>query len=261
MTTVESIINVITYFGFYLYYVHRASLIAVFLLLLVFYILYRICAKDLRSIPCAVSTVPGRLLAWDRKSNVSARMRGYRDLSLRPRIYKMLVPLIFAVVIAYILLAHLVFPAVVTSGSMEPTLEKYDVVLAQRLHLTPEVGDIIVFDVEESPLPVVHRIVSVSDSGIRTKGDASKSDFPDGWVLRMGQIRGELVLYKGEPIMTKNIGRYILFDPAEEVVIRSKYGSEFYRTAQIVKYIKKMGLTIAIICICLYIYFVVTERR
>ncbi len=259
MTTVESIINVITYFSFYLYYVHRASLIAVFLLLLGFYILYRICTKDLRSIPCAVSTIPGRLLVWDRRSNVRARMHQYRELALRPRVYKLLVPLIVAVVIAYILLAHLFFPAVVTSGSMAPTLEKYDVVLTQRLHLTPEVGDIIVFDVEESQLPVVHRIVSASSGGIKTKGDART--FQDGWVLKEDQINGELITYEGEPIVIKNVGRYILFDPSEEVVITSKYGSEFYRTAQIISYIKNMGLVIAIICICLYLYFVVTERR
>ncbi len=259
MTTVESIINVVTYFSLYLYYVHRASLIALFLLLLVFYILYRICAKDLRSIPYAVSTIPDRLLVWDRKSNVHARMHQYRELAMRPRVYKMLVPLIIAMAIAYILLAHLAFPAVVTTGSMEPTLEKYDIVLAQRLNMTHEVGDIIVFDVEESPIQVVHRIVSVSDTGIRTKGDARKTQ--DGWVLKEGQINGELITYNREPIVIKNVGRYILFDPSEEVVITSKYGSEFYRTAQIIKYIKNMGLTIAIICICLYIYFVVTERR
>jgi len=232
MTTVESIINVITYFSFYLYYAHRASLIAVFLLLLGFYILYRICTKDLRSIPYAVSMIPGRLLVWDRRSNVRARMHQYRELAMRPRVYKLLVPLIVAVAIAYILLAHLFFPAVVTSGSMAPTLEKYDIVLTQRLHLTPEVGDIIVFDVEESQLPVVHRIVSASSGA-----------------------------YEGEPIVIKNVGRYILFDPSEEVVITSKYGSEFYRTAQIISYIKNMGLVIAVMCICLYLYFVVTERR
>ncbi len=259
MTTVESIINVITYFSFYLYYVHRASLIAVFLLLLGFYILYRICTKDLRSIPYAVSTIPGRLLVWDRKNNVRARMHRYRELAMRPRIYKMLVPLIVAVAIAYILLAHLALPEVVTTGSMEPTLEKYDIVLVQRLNLTPEVGDIIVFDVEESQLPVVHRIVSASDGGIRTKGDAR--EFQDGWVLTEDQIHGELITYDGEPIVIKNVGRYILFDPSEEVIITSKYGSEFYRTAQLIKYIKKMGFTIAIICICLYLYFVITERH
>ncbi|NOQ33230.1 MAG: signal peptidase I [Methanosarcinales archaeon] len=259
MTTVESIINVVTYFSFYLYYVHQASLIAVFLLLLGFYILYRICTKDLRSIPYAVSTIPGRLLVWDRRSNVRARMHQYRELAMRPRVYKLLVPLIVAVAIAYILLAHLFFPAVVTSGSMAPTLEKYDVVLTQRLHLTPEVGDIIVFDVEESQLPVVHRIVSASSGGIKTKGDART--FQDGWVLKEDQINGELITYEGEPIVIKNVGRYILFDPSEEVVITSKYGSEFYRTAQIISYIKNMGLVIAIMCICLYLYFVVTERR
>ncbi len=259
VTTAESIINVITYFSFYLYYSHRASLIIVFLLLLGFYILYRICTKDLVSIPYIVSTIPERLLAGDRKSNVSARMRRYKNLSMRPRIYKLLIPFIIAMAITYILLAHLVIPAVVTSGSMEPTLKKYDVVLAQRLHLTPDVGDIIVFDVEESHIPVVHRIVSVPDSGIRTKGDART--FQDGWVLTEDQINGELVTYNGEPIIIKNIGRYILFDPSEEVIITSKYGSEFYRTAQITKYIKKMGLTIAIICNCLYLYFVIIDRR
>ncbi len=259
MTTVESIINVIIYFSLYLYHVHRASLIAVFLLLLVVYILYRICTKDLRSIPYAVSTIPGRLLVLDRKSNVRARMHQYRELAMRPRVYKMLVPLIVAVVIAYILLAHLALPEVVTTGSMEPTLEKYDIVLVQRMHLTPDVGDIIVFEVEGVQLPVVHRIISVSSSGIRTKGDART--FQDGWVLKEDQITGELITYEGEPIVIKNVGRYILFDPSEEVIITSKYGSEFYRTAQIISYIKNMGLVIAIICICLYLYFVVTERR
>jgi hypothetical protein len=141
MTTVESIINVVTYFSFYLYYVHQASLIAVFLLLLGFYILYRICTKDLRSIPYAVSTIPGRLLVWDRRSNVRARMHQYRELAMRPRVYKLLVPLIVAVAIAYILLAHLALPEVVTTGSMEPTLEKYDIVLVQRMHLTPDSQD------------------------------------------------------------------------------------------------------------------------
>ena len=36
---------------------------------------------------------------------------------------------------------------------------------------------------------------------------------------------------------------------------------EFYRTTQLVKYIKKMSLIIAIVCIGLYIYFMATERR
>ena len=258
MTTVESIINIITYFSYYLYHVHRSSLIASFLLLTGFYILYRLCTKDHRSIPYAVSTIPERLLAWNKKSNVRARMRSYKDLSMRPRIYKLLVPLIIALALAHILLAHLVFPAVVSSGSMEPTLSKYDIVLAQSLHQTPEVGDIIVFDVEDVHIPVVHRIVSTSDSGIRTKGDAGPLD---SWVLKEDQINGELITCDMEPIVIKNVGRYILFDPSEEVVITSKYGSEFYRTAQIIKYIKKMGLTIAIICICMYIYLVITERR
>jgi len=80
-------------------------------------------------------------------------------------------------------------------------------------------------------------------------------------VLKEEQIHGELITYEGEPIVIKNVGRYILFDPSEEVIITSQYGSEFYRTAQIISYIKSMGLVIAIICICLYLYFVVTERR
>ena len=259
MAFIETLVNLVIYFSFYLYYLHRVALIAFLLTLLLFYILYRICAKNLASIPCAVSTIPKRLLAWDRKSNVHARMRQYRELSVRPRVWKTLLPLIIAVAVAYALLTQMFFLAVVTSGSMVPVLEKYDVVIVQRLHLAPDVGDVVVFDVEESRLPVVHRIISVSDSGIRTKGDART--FQDGWVLQKDQIHGELITYNREPIVIKNLGRYLLFDPSEQVVITSKYGSEFYRTAQIIKYIKKMGLTIAIICICLYLYFMTTERR
>jgi len=177
----------------------------------------------------------------------------------QPRLWKTLLPLAIAVAISYVLLNQMVFAAVVTSGSMELVLEKYDIVIAQKLYLTPETGDIIVLEVETVRLPVIHRIISVSRSGIKTKGDARV--FEDGWTLDRDQIHGEILTYGGDPVVIKNIGRYILFDPAEKVTITSKYGSEFYRTTQLVKYIKKMDLIIAIVCISLYIYFMATERR
>ena len=259
MPVIETIINLTTYFILYLYHVRGASLIAFFLLLLVFYILYGIYTKKHTTIPCMIATIPERLLVHDRKNAVYAKIAQYKELSVRPRLWKTLLPLVVAVAISYVLLNQMVFAAVVTSGSMEPVLEKYDIVIAQKLYLTPETGDIIVFEVETVRLPVIHRIISASRSGIKTKGDARV--FEDGWTLNRDQIHGELLMYGGDPIVIKNIGRYILFDPAEKITITSKYGSEFYRTTQLVKYIKKMGLIIAIVCVGLYIYFMVTERR
>ena len=69
-----------------------------------------------------------------------------------------------------------------------------------------------------------------------------------------------MITYGVKPIVIKNIGRYLLFDPSETMVITSG-GSEFHKTAEIVRYLKRMGLVIAIIFLSLYIYFMVTDRR
>lgn len=133
---------------------------------------------------------------------------------------------------------------------MSPTLEIKDLVLIQNLNADPQQGDIIMFDIEDVNMPVIHRIYSCSNSEIRTKGDAC--ELVDNWVLDKDRIQGEAVLINGRPIVLKNIGEYLLFD--ESNIKITEYGSQMYRISQVIKSIKNLGLVIFILCILLYIF-------
>ncbi|MBU4374812.1 MAG: signal peptidase I [Euryarchaeota archaeon] len=184
-------------------------------------------------------------------------MKHYHELSRAPRILPVVIPLIITGLAAYIILNKLLFFAIITSGSMSPTLEVKDLVLMQSLKIEPQQGDIIMFETKDAKMPVIHRVYSAGSSGIKTKGDAV--ELVDNWILKKDQIRGEAVLFQGKPMIVKNIGEYLLFDPKEVRI--TKYGSEFYRISEIIKNVKQLGLTIFIICILLYIFTAFTSRR
>lgn len=119
----------------------------------------------------------------------------------------------------------------------------------QDLKIDPDNGDIIMFETKEANMPVIHRVYSVSENGIRTKGDAAQ--LVDEWTLDKDQIKGKAVLFQSKPIVAKNVGVYLLYNPDEIRV--TNYGSEIYQISQMVKNFKKLGLLIFIICISIYI--------
>ncbi len=182
-------------------------------------------------------------------SRVRSKIEKYRDLSRRPKVTYILLPLLFTLALAYILLNNMLFFAVVTSGSMEPVLKKDDLVLVQNIYVEPQQGKIIMFDAEQK-LPVIHRIYSITPEGIKTKGDAAEN--PDSWTIQKKDIKGEVVLYNNKPIIIKNIGSYFNFDPSRRKDI--KYSQTFQQTAKIITKLKKMGLTIFVICILFYLF-------
>ena len=142
------------------------------------------------------------------------------------------------------------FFAIITTGSMSPVLETKDLVLMQNLKVDPQQGDIIMFETKEAPMPVIHRIYSISGEDIRTKGDAA--ELVDPWIIRKDQMQGEAIIFQGKPIVVKSLGEYLLFDPNNVKI--TKYGSLIYQMSKIIKNIKNLGLTIFIICILLYIF-------
>jgi hypothetical protein len=119
----------------------------------------------------------------------------------------------------------------------------------QDLKIDPDNGDIIMFETKEANMPVIHRVYSVSENGIRTKGDAAQ--LVDEWTLDKDQIKGKAILFQSKPIVVKNVGVYLLYNPDEIRV--TNYGSEIYQISQMVKNFKKLGLLIFIICISIYI--------
>ena len=79
-----------------------------------------------------------------------------------------------------------------TGSSMLPTLREPDVLeVASINHRSLRVGDVVYFRSPESGAMIVHRIVAVSPSGIRTRGDNCAAI--DDWVLRAPDIAGRVV--------------------------------------------------------------------
>ena len=78
-----------------------------------------------------------------------------------------------------VFVAHLHFQ-VVTSGSMRPTISPGDVAVTQAVPARSlKVGDIIVFyPPGVTAEPVMHRIVSIDNGVIKTRGDANNVDDP-----------------------------------------------------------------------------------
>lgn len=245
MSFVETIIGTVFYCSLYLYYNHGAILIAFSTLILLFYISY----KDKGIIPYSVNYLIDKSASHDPEKSIREHLLRYHRSASRQRILPTLIPLIITIAVSYILLNKILFFAIITSGSMSPTLEVNDLVLMQDLKISPEKGDIIMFETKEVNMPVIHRVYSVSENGIRTKGDAAQ--LVDQWNLHKSQIKGKALLFQGKPIIVKNLGVYLLYNPNEIRI--TNYGSEIYQISQVVKNFKKLGLSIFIICISIYI--------
>jgi len=246
----EHLIGFFLFVFFYLYNFNQIILISFIIVVLFFIILYKIHVKNSIFLIRFINLIMGKKSEKNHTKIVKLQMKRYHELSKRPKILPIIIPLIITGLTAYIILNQLIFLAIITSGSMSPALEVKDLVLIQNLKIDPQQGDIIMFETKEATMPVIHRIYSVSGNEIRTKGDAV--ELADDWILKKEQIQGRAVLFKGKPIIVKNIGEYLLFDPTNVQI--TKYGSEMYRVSQVIKSIKNFGLIIFIICILLYMF-------
>lgn len=79
-------------------------------------------------------------------------------------------------------------PAIVLSGSMEPTIETGSIVLIDK-NDTEDIakGDIIAFNVDNTF--ITHRVTKIDDEGIHTKGDGNQT--ADLWVLQQDDVVGK----------------------------------------------------------------------
>jgi len=97
-------------------------------------------------------------------------------------------------------------PLVVLSGSMEPNFKVGSIIYYEKLTDDMELkkGDIITFKLENMDEPVSHRIYSIEDGLITTKGDANNT-------TDAIQITRENVLGKDLNIDILYVGYYIKF--------------------------------------------------
>ncbi|RZN37863.1 MAG: signal peptidase I [Methanosarcinales archaeon] len=183
-------------------------------------------------------------------NRVDAKMRHYRETAKEASILGAIILLSIVLIVAYLLYSQTIFFAVVGTGSMEPTLMTGDLVLIQDIHVIPQVGDILRFEIPKVTIPVVHRVVSVSERGIKTQGDAIGR--ADSWTVPEDQICGKVVVIGGNPIVIKSFGKYFIEDVSDGGMY-TKYGREYGFVKQLVQSIKSFGLIIFFLCILMYI--------
>lgn len=101
--------------------------------------------------------------------------------------------------------------AAITSGSMWPALKEGDLVFIRGVKEISEikVGDIIVFSNETSNSLTIHRIISIKEGVITTKGDANKTDDNP---ISFDKVVGRTLTFRGDkPFRVPHLGSVTVF--------------------------------------------------
>lgn len=115
--------------------------------------------------------------------------------------------LFIAGIIIISILTKKIFLALVLTQSMAPLMMPGDLIVTEAYTKNITAGDVIVFTPPSTYNTYVHRVISVSENGIRTKGDNAH---PDNWVLNDKHIQGKAVSIDQKPLVLKGLGYYFL---------------------------------------------------
>lgn len=160
------------------------------------------------------------------------------------------------IIFGLLILKKAFFLSLVLSQSMVPTLMAADLVAVESLTTDNiKAGDIVVFTPPGYRYSIVHRIVSIDNGKIRTKGD--NVGVVDSWVLTNKNIEGKVVTVNGRPIVIKNVGMY--FMPREIYLSGSDPTYELIKTT--VQTIHIYGPIILIILLLLVLMSTFRGRR
>ncbi len=158
----------------------------------------------------------GRLLIRRPRNDKKKRCRFYlerfgeqKESNLNRNIIVQALPWLGVLALVFILGNQYFVFATVLSGSMEPTLKKGDLVLAQTFDKEVKVGDVVMFAAKDFKEPVTHRVVGITAEGnIITKGDANTAvDTVTGTQPKL--IVGKVVTIGNSYIILKGWGYYI----------------------------------------------------
>ena len=227
---------------------------------LVYYTLYLVVAKGFES-PIRLSN---SFKSWYRKharnKSVKNKMYEYETISgmHKPSLLGSTIAFAILVLIISLLLFKVVFFTVVTSGSMSPALERGDLVLMQRIQTEPAVGDIITLEREEIRLPITHRVVAVTEEGVRTKGDARGR--VDPWLVPEEEIKAKAVVLGETPVVLKDIGNKFILDASKQTYV-GRYGTEYSFMKNLFSTLKMYGYVFCIIAILGYVILTIKEHK
>ncbi|MBI3559124.1 signal peptidase I [Candidatus Gottesmanbacteria bacterium] len=100
--------------------------------------------------------------------------------------------LLVTVAVTLLAVLSLSKPFVVLSGSMRPAIKEGAVVFVQRSVKNIKVGDVITFIHPANPAQTVtHRVVEITKTGFKTKGDANNT--ADPWEVRREAVWGRVL--------------------------------------------------------------------
>lgn len=194
------------------------------------------------------------------EGKLNATMTMYREHARKVRLRSVLLPTALVLFAVYILSSHLLFFAIITSDSMDPTFKKGDLVLMQDVLVQPKVGDIIIFPdpqnyrIASQPLTITHRIESISADGIKTKGD--NNPYVDSWSVSRKMILGKAIVLYRQPLVLKDLGKYFLLDFSAQ-----QYNQEFLAISKTIQNMRALGIMIFFICLALYLILSVRDAR
>lgn len=207
-----------------------------------------------------VGYIAERLQRTSHTGQVNATMSIYKEHAKKFRLRTILLPIAITLFIAYILSAHLFFFAIVTSGSMEPTFKKGDLIFMQNILVKPRVGDIVIFPdpqgttLANKPVTVTHRINEISGDVIRTKGD--NNPVPDTFRINQKDLIGKAIIFDNKPIVLKDVGQYFLLD-----FRTTHYSTEFLTIANTIQNMRTMGIMVFFVCLVLYLFLSIKDSR
>ncbi|KCZ70822.1 signal peptidase I [Candidatus Methanoperedens nitroreducens] len=126
---------------------------------------------------------------------------------LRNTVFFEMGSLVLSGTLIILILTKTLFLAMVTTQSMAPLIMPGDLIVTEALTKNITVGDVIVFIPPDNDMMYVHRVTSVSENEIRTKGDNA---LPDTWRLTKDNIKGKAISLNQKPIVIKGLGYYFM---------------------------------------------------
>lgn len=168
--------------------------------------------------------------------------------------------LLFMVLLAAVVFLglKLVTLTVVVSDSMKPEFQRGDMIIVQSVYLTPEVGDIITFNVKNKNFAISHRVISIKNGAIITKGDNNPRK--DEYNTRQENIIAKAIQINNHPLVIKDIGALFIVDYSKQGVI-FKFGDRFTFMQQLSATIKAWGIVITIFALLGYIMMMQRSKR
>jgi signal peptidase len=168
--------------------------------------------------------------------------------------------LLFIVLLAMVVILGLkmVTPMVVVSDSMKPEFQRGDMIIVQSIFLTPEVGDIITFNVNNKNVDISHRVISISNGAIITKGDNNPRK--DDYGTTQENIKAKAIQFNNHPLVIKDLGALFIVDYSKEGIIY-KFGDRFTFMQQLSATIQAWGIVITVFALLGYIMMMQRDKR